>query len=489
MVTDVERAPTQSAPREVQRAPDRERPSRVAVPSFAPITASPLQFTGGGSAPTTWADYCNGLPGDIKSGAQSISNTNIQTGFKTLTPSEQRTIVKLNTERAQHRYIRDPAGYQGKKCRDAANVIVINSGHQTHYEQLFHARVAALEKYEYVTPDERNDLGTMTRRNAQVILESDTEWQLWNTGRVNAVLRADISLAGRLLAECGSNTTLLQTTLVDMCAGRAGERLRRILADPGFENDQTKVDFFKALRTALYAPSAGEPIAIMENLASTGGFTKKGKKHVPDVSTEISKAYPLVDLICYGTPTSALITRILTATSGHADYPKDSSGTPKATAAAARDWASGALNRVKSNLVLAFLRGGGTFNYQADISNWQDATISGGGGVAYWIYHAGLDASTLAAYKLDVIRQKLAIEEQPRYEGGVLLVDLKRAITTATTTAAPEVRRPTAIDGIWYDQFQFQDASKTYGITSGGTGEVMVTTVKLRDCDVAGVRR
>lgn len=431
-----------------------------------------------GSSGGTWSDYCDTLPSDLKTQAKAISNTSIQTGFKTLSTSHQRVLLKLKTDQARSRFITTSG------CRSAVEVITATASHMDFYEKLFHSQAACRDKFEQITPDERGDLTKIQRVDAEAILADATRFTEWNVSRVAAELKKNLPLAAQLVRDI-NDAGKVQTDLLGLCEGQGGERLRRVAADPGFEVEQTKVDFVKDVRALMV--TGKKSWDAMQELQPR--YILKGKPTTIDPAVEVSKAIPLVSIIAYNTCSPALIDRILAANTSDPDYPKitrtnpDGSTTEVNDPAAKTKWSGRGFP--KSKFTMKYLTGGGAFS----MSDMSSVRITGRNDIAYWTYDPSVSGAMLASYTLDEIRQKLAVEESPDYAGGVLLVDLKKPATTALRTAAPQVRRPTCLDGLTFDQFALANPSLTYGVTSGGTGEVIVSGVDISQCDVKGIQR
>lgn len=80
----------------------------------------------------------------------------------------------------------------------------------------------------------------------------------------------------------------------------------------------------------------------------------------------------------------------------------------------------------------------------------------------------------------DVIKA-CAIEESPEYSEGFAIIELP----AADESLSKIVRRPTMWDGLQFDQFAgVDDPSQCFGVTSGGTPEVVVAPTPLANCTI-----
>ena len=77
--------------------------------------------------------------------------------------------------------------------------------------------------------------------------------------------------------------------------------------------------------------------------------------------------------------------------------------------------------------------------------------------------------------------KNLGPEESPEYNEGFVIVELP----AGDPTLANRVRRPTVWDGLQFDQFAGVDnPAQCFGVTSGGTPEVVVAPTPLASCAI-----
>lgn len=449
-----------------------------------------VQFAGGGtSGPSTgsgnsWEDYCSGLTGELQTAARSISDPAQQDKFKGLNDVKKGVFAKLRSAQAKSRFL------AGGDPPDRIQLIVINAANLALYESLFGgAPATALPVFEAMTPDEWTDLGKMALNLCVDLLKDTTKLNDWRTGRATQALQANADVAAQLSLN-KDDAAELETYLQPVAAGRAGERLRRVIADPAFESESTKGDFIKEVRDQVVV---GHKEAWQAMTDSQGGYILKGtpcdiSQKVDGLPVEITKAVPMVTLIQYNPASTDLIKRILDAASSHADCPKttgvDASGSP----AQVPDYSAwgGLSGDAKGALAGVYLSGGGSaaFDPMSDLTGF---SLRSGFPMAYWMFDSAALVACMRAPTVGEIQAILAVEESTAYESGLVIFDLSEAgkQRLLNDPEGSKIRRPTAIDGLQFDQFMMvEDPDQSYGVTSGGAGEVIVGTVTNADVTV-----
>ena len=447
-----------------QKAVQLEAVQRVVPPVTPPLAP----------VPTPWEAHVAGLPDDIKTKCTAVSDTPTQTILMAMAASQKRIYFTLGVA---------ARGYYASKPdnRSGIDAMAATATHLAFFEANIGNPVISDAFFRF-TPNERADILKIPDPAKQTAIMSDpTKMAQWNATRVaqEPNLASNPALAAALIDSAGNPLP----DMLAICSGEAGERLRRIASDPGFASPATPVSFVADLRAKLLLAGAKSAWDEMKGLrpayVKRGIATPISDAKVPD----LCKAIPIINVISFNTPSSGLIQRIMAANTARPDYPKDPATSANLTDPLA---AYAALGRSKGTFAEAYLIGGGAFAL-SDMGALTGVTITGGGGVAYWTADASVGIAALKAYTLAELRQKLAIEESAAYNSGAIVVNLKKTVTTLLAGAAPEVFRPTAIDGLEFTQFDIADPGKFHGVTSGGTGEVMIPACTFADVDPANI--
>lgn len=107
------------------------------------------------------------------------------------------------------------------------------------------------------------------------------------------------------------------------------------------------------------------------------------------------------------------------------------------------------------------------------------------GAASYWSADMGMCNLVMSGAEDDAIIRALAIDESPEYQSGFIVVRMPPATKQAWANKAQGIRRPTAVDGLGFDQFKDAGSdTKCLGVTSGGMPEVVVEPVDLAAVDV-----
>lgn len=306
------------------------------------------------------------------------------------------------------------------------------------------------------------------------------------------VLRSNPTLLANLAGAMGLNDAQTQDAVSALSTGAGGERVRRVMADTGFENHADKLSFLKEVWTAFTAArGAKSPIDIMWDIRPR--YVMKGKLAKNDAawsSVPIAKAISLTSIAKYGTLTEATVNQMAQAAKA------DPSGYGAAAAAAPRQDAQGNWHDAQGRFTQApgakradpafkdafiapafpkFAKGRFT---QAMVESY---TIAGARGAAsYFSADMGMVNLVMSGAEDDAIIKACAIDESPEYQSGFIVVRLTDATKNAWAAKAQGIRRPTAVDGLGFDQFKDAGSdSKCLGVTSGGMPEVVVEPVPL----------
>jgi hypothetical protein len=407
-----------------------------------------------------WTTYLNSLPAELKAQAQGLQ-ADEQEAFKQVGAAHQRTFLGLKSKPARLELVGLPEPAKAKLA-----VIVLNETERFTYENVLSGRPR--EVYRDLTPDERKDLATLPGNQLTQILSEAAKLDEWRKLRNVAALGSSPQVAADLAA-AGENPEEIVKAL---STGTAGERLRRVIADPGFANEGDKAGYIRAVKAQL--PGKSDPYEAMK--AARPGFLLRGKPATGDPNFErmpIMKAFPLVNVWKYGTVPDDVATTVLeTAPPSDKSIPRGPDGKVDRAQAAAkmRDMP---FKQATAPLFARYIKSVGSLA-------GCDLPLNGGPAVpmAYWMYdEQGLGLLAPDKSPGDVSKV-LAVDENPDYQLGFAVVSMPPAVKQGVA-AAKGIRRPTAIDGLTFDQFALADPSACYGVTSGGMNEVVVSTVQV----------
>ena len=377
------------------------------------------------------------------------------------------TFLALKTKAARLEMGTLPDGAKGKLA-----VLVLDETDRNTYEVTLSGPPRGV--YRDLTPDERRDMRTVASAKLIEMLNQPPKLDEWRKLRVTAAIGSNPQVAADLAA-AGENVDQIVTAL---STGTAGERLRRVIADPGFANEGDKAGFIRATKAQL--PGKADPFEAMK--AARPAFVLKGKLATGDAGFDrmpIMKAFPLSNVWKYGTvPDDLAITALesqpAAATPGVPRRPDGKVDRP-ATLAKLRDGA------FKATLAPVFAK------YIKSVGSLAGCDFSLAGGPAvpmsYWMYdQAGVGLLAPDKTPGDVSKI-LAVDENPDYQLGFAIVSLPPQVKQAVA-AAKGIRRPTAVDGLTFDQFAIADPSACYGVTSGGMNEVVVQSIKISQAKI-----
>jgi len=276
-----------------------------------------------------------------------------------------------------------------------------------------------------------------------------------------------------------------------LSAGGAGERIRRVMADTGFENPADKLGYIKAVWDDF--SSAPGKVALDVMWTHRPAFVMKGKQAKNDAawnSVPIAKAISLSSIAKYGSLTEATVNDMCTQAQGKApEYGMNPALLPKLDAngkwhdAAGKFTSAPGAKRADPAFKDGFIAPGfpkyakGHFS-QGMVDSY---TIAGARGAAsYFSADMGMVNLVMSGAQDDAIIKACAIDESPEYQLGFIVVAMPDATKQAWANKAQGIRRPTAVDGLGFDQFKDAgDNAKCLGVTSGGMPEVVVEPVPL----------
>ena len=316
-----------------------------------------------------------------------------------------------------------------------------------------------------LTPDERKDAKKMPAAGLTKLLTLPPELQTWRTLRVKAVIGPDVSSA---LTAAGEN---IEQIVDALSSSRGGDRLRRILMDPQL-TPAIKSQFMRDVKAKL--PTAPDPFEAMKQCQPQykllGNDASKDGKFA---TMEILKAMPIVNFANYGSIPPAKIAEACK------DAPPSDASIPRKSGAVDMPML---LDKLKDAAVAKDL-GKKYFPSWArqnlgNLSGCEVDIVGGRGGLpAYWTYDA--KAGMTLGMPANDVAGALAVDENPAYQTGGVIVGLPQAMKDQFA-ASKQIRRPTAIDGLAFDQFQIvEDPNQCFGITAGQMGEVVVGPTKF----------
>jgi hypothetical protein len=485
--------------REVQAMPAEQQVSALRPPepwshvSSAALAASgappgdAVQMRGGtgsGGGDPAWDQFFQQLPRELKGPAGQIEDPKVRQAMMGMNTFQLTVfLTKLSHSLVKKNFAERAGTPRTKICN-----MTVDQKHLDFFEYLHTGPPAQCrEPYQMMTPDEWDELTAMEAADAVDILKKDTALAEWRNARNSEALKTQTTLTARLVTRLG-NPNEIGELLVQLSEGEAGERLRRIILDQAFEVLNDKIDYIMGVRD-LVVNNKKKPIDAMWDLKPN--YVLKGKPTKPDWDVPVSKAIPLTWLVLYGQPLPHLIKRILDANITHPECPKKSEpgrdGKPQVDIS---KWSS--LDQgVRSDMAIKYFQTGGPFNPKADIGSF---AVRSGVPLAYWMFDKDQHTAALAAKSKQEIIEALAIEETPDYQYGLVYVSLtkwgRERVEDAAQAGGPQMRRPTAIDGLGFDQFKLvMDNTVTFGLTSGGTGEVVVGTVDLHELEIERIIR
>ncbi len=429
------------------------------------LGTNPTSGGGGGHATAPdpeaeWRTYCATLEPAVGRAATSISDAGKRTAFRALTPVEQRTFAAPELDAA----LRDAfLAFTRWQDRTAVTVMLASPAHLGLYKRL--ASEAERTTFRGLTPDERGDLATVSLGEVATLLTNEAVLNRWRTWRNAEAIRGDKRAIAALGVADPNDMTAIGNELARVSSGRAGERMRRLINEQGFE---VPVHREHGIRDIANMVRGGmDPWAAME--AAKPSWMLKGRLTKNDGgfrTVPVLKAVPHLTMVQYGVLQADFVDALITA----------QGQTPDATTRAAL--LADQSNQAKAGF-RAWKASGGVFNPSLHVASY---SIEGrGNSGAYWMYSADMVAiCDPAVGGQDVIRA-CAIEESPEYNEGFVIVELP----AGDPTLANRVRRPTMWDGLQFDQFAGVDnPAQCFGVTSGGTPEVVVAPTPLASCAI-----
>ncbi len=407
-----------------------------------------------------WRTDCDAFEPAVKAVALLITDQVKRDKFKTFNPVEMRAYANAGMSAA----LRDEfLGFAGWQDRTAIVVMQASATHFALYSGL--ATAAEKTKFRAITPDERQGLTTTPAPQVSLLLADEAKLNEWRTYRNVQAVSANPAVLGALGVTDPLNAPLIAEELAKISTGKAGERMRRLITEQGFETPSNREDSIKDIRDRVKA--GADPWAAMEAAKAT--WVLKGKLTKADGSFQnvpILKAIPYLSMCQYGRLDAGFKDELITATGK----------TPDAATRAAFDADQG--NQAAAGF-RAWKNAGGVFNPSTHITAY---SVQGRGNAgAYWMYSAAMVAVCDPAVGGQDVIKACAIEESPEYNMGFVIVQLP----TTDPTMANTVRRPTMWDGLQFDQFAGVDSpTQCFGVTSGGTGEVVVAPTSFSACVV-----
>jgi hypothetical protein len=431
---------------------------RAAGPSSAP-QPSP---NGSPTPPADpWTQFCSTLPGDLKDKALGISDEEQRTVLRTVGLEFARAFLALTSRPCRLEMAR--LGWQQNA---AIQTMALAPDELFIYEQNLDGAKRVVWR-DQLTVDERKDAKTMPPDALTKILTIPSELQNWRTLRTKQVLSKQV-VDGLIAA--GENPDQIANVL---SASRGGDRLRRILQDPQLP-PATVVRFMLDVKAKL--ATIPDPFEAMK--AVQPAYKLLGNDASKDgafATMEILKALPILNFAKFGSiPTPQLIEACATAPESDNRIPRksDKSVNKQRLAEVLTD------DNLRKSLAMAYFPEYGKQGLDK-LSGCDVGIVGGRVGKellpAYWMYDA--KAQMTLAMKADAVSKALAVDENPDYLRGAVITALPDSIK-AQYGAQGGIKRPTAIDGLAFDQFQLvDDPNQCFGITAGGMGEVTVAPI------------
>jgi len=401
-----------------------------------------------------WRAFCATLGAGVKEAATLLTALPDRSAFKALNPVERRAYPAVNAA-LRSEFLVLPAWPD----RNAVTVMVANPAHLTQYESLGGA--ALRTEYRKITPDERDDLTKTPATEVAQILADPLKMQEWRTWRNCKAIEGNPTVAAALGINAADPIKFAEE-IGKLSIDKAGERIRRLVNEVGFENAGDRESSLVAVRDSVKNEGKA-PFKAMEDLKPSwvlkGKLTKNdgGWKRIP-----ILKAIAHTAMVQYGELDAGFKEKLLTANgkndpAGKADF---EANRPVLVPAYLRKWKNA----------------GNSFDPEAHLKSYEVQGRAGAG--AYWMYDAGAAAVLDPALSGQDIIKMCAIEESPEYNDGFTIVELP-----SNDALQNSVRRPTVWDGLQFDQFKaVEDPAQSFGVTSGGTGEVVVAPVAFSAC-------
>jgi hypothetical protein len=227
-------------------------------------------------------------------------------------------------------------------------------------------------------------------------------------------------------------------------------------------------------------------------------YVMKGKLAKNDAawnSVPIAKAISLASIAKYGTLTEATVNQMAQAAkSNPADYGTAANALPTLDRqgnwhdAAGRFTQAPGTKRADPSFKDSFVAPAfppfakGRFS----ASMVESYTVAGARGAAsYFSADLGMVNLVMSGAEDDAIIKACAIDESPEYQTGFIVIRLPNTTKQAWANKAQGIRRPTAVDGLGFDQFKDAGSdTKCLGVTSGGMPEVVVEPVPLSQVEV-----
>lgn len=470
---------------------------RQTRPPTTPPPNSPNASTSStpGNPPTapaqTWNDWVNTsqLPTALKTKAMGLGPTE-QPQFKTLLAPEQESYLSLNGAAQRAEFF----GFDNQTRAKVRVLRLEKADHFNLYDSEADQNVRRI--WRDLTPDERNDLTKSGMAGVRDYLTNTNGKSLekFRKDRNLALLQSNPALMTKLAGALTLNDVQTQDAVSALSAGQGGERLRRVMADTGFERESDKFSFIKQVWQS-YTAAAGtkDPISCMWEARPS--HVMKGKPSKNDAAfnnVPIAKAISLASIAKYGTLTEGVVEQMArSAKQNPAEYGAAASALPApqpgkeplssvAEQAKAKRADQGFRDAFVAPVFPKFAKG--RFS-KAMVDSY---TIAGARGAAsYWSADANMCRLVMAGAEDDAIIKACAIDESPEYQHGFIVVRMPTATKQAWAAKAQGIRRPTAVDGLGFDQFKDAgDESKCIGVTSGGMPEVVIEPVPLASVDV-----
>ncbi len=408
-----------------------------------------------------WQEFCKALPEvSVRTPALALAGAE-RDAFRGLNPVQQRNWAGLDAPNRSE-FLTNPS------VRSAIGVIVASQSHLALYQSLPDPAARAI--FRGITPDERGDFaaGADLGKTTATLLDP-LKLQEWRTWRNIKALQGHPDVALALALDLKGDPAVFAAEVDKLSLGWAGERVRRLISENGFEVQTHRDDSLKAVRDGVKAGQ--EPEKALRD--QQPNWTAKGKLTKNDGQfgkVPMLKACAWQTMVARGTLTDLFTRKLLQANTSDPRCPKNPDGT--VNTAAALDVPT------KTAFYAAFRAAGGRFDPSKDLASY---AIRSATPYAYWMFDAGI-AAVIAGAKagIDVIKA-CAIEESPEYNLGFTVVQLPPAV--AAGSHLEQIRRPTVWDGLQFDQFAaVTDPSQCHGVTTGGTGEVMVGLIDYAAC-------
>jgi hypothetical protein len=423
-------------------------------------------FRAAGPAPATstpadpWTQFCSTLPGDLKDKALGIADEEQRTALRTVGLEFARAFLTLTSRPCRLEMAR--MGWQQKA---AIQTMALTPDELFIYEQNLDGAKRVVWR-DQLTVDERKDAKSMPPDALTKILTNASELQNWRTLRTKQVLSKQV-VDGLIAA--GENPDRIVNAL---SASRGGDRLRRILQDPQLP-PATVTRFMLDVKAKL--ATIPDPFDAMKSVQPAYKLLgNDASKDGAFASMEILKALPIVNFAKFGSiPNESLIEACMSAPPSDARIPRSEGVVDKKKLETTlKD------ENFKKELAMSYFPEHGKKGIDK-LAKCDLAIVGGRVGKellpAYWMYDA--KAQMTLAMKADAVSKALAVDENPDYLRGAVITALPDAIKTQYG-AQGGIKRPTAIDGLAFDQFQLvDDPSQCFGITAGGMGEVTVAPI------------